>query len=159
MKLLLLHASPKKKGGASRFFAGLFRLFLPGVHKKTVSLSSRQDFGRVLELFPDMDGICLFVPLYVDGLPSHVVEFLVEAEEYCRNHSCRFRLYAVSNNGFVEGKQNRPALHMLRAWCEKAGVTWGGGLGNWRRGNASGSGNDLSCSDRDHSGANGVIRL
>lgn len=129
MKLLLLHASPKKKGGASRFFAGLFRLFLPGVHKKTVSLSSRQDFGRVLELFPDMDGICLFVPLYVDGLPSHVVEFLVEAEEYCRNHSCRFRLYAVSNNGFVEGKQNRPALHMLRAWCEKAGVTWGGGLG------------------------------
>lgn len=129
MHLLLLNASPKKKGGASRFFSRLFRLFLPGVRKKAVSLSSRQDFQQVLELFPDMDVVCLFVPLYVDGLPSHVVEFLIQAEEYCKNHSCRFRLYALSNNGFVEGKQNRPALHMLQAWCEKAGITWGGGIG------------------------------
>lgn len=65
MNLLILHASPKKKGGASRFFSRLFRLFLPGVRKKAVSLSSRQDFQRVLELFPGMDMVCLFVPLYV----------------------------------------------------------------------------------------------
>ena len=129
MNLLILHASPKKKGGASRFFSRLFRLFLPGVRKKAVSLSSRQDFQRVLELFPGMDMVCLFVPLYVDSLPSHVVEFLIQAEEYCKNHSCRFRLYVLSNNGFVEGKQNRPALHMLQAWCERAGIAWGGGIG------------------------------
>lgn len=129
MNLLILNASPKKKGGASRFFSRLFRLFLPGVRKKAVSLSSRQDFQQVLELFPDMDAVCLFVPLYVDGLPSHVVEFLIQAESYCKSNSCRFRLYALSNNGFVEGKQNRPALHMLQAWCERAGITWGGGIG------------------------------
>ena len=76
MNLLILNASPKKKGGASRFFSRLFRLFLPGTRKKVVSLSSRQDFQKVLGLFPDMDAVCLFVPLYVDGLPSHVVEFL-----------------------------------------------------------------------------------
>ncbi len=129
MHVLILHASPKKKGGASRFFAGLFSLFLPGTRKKTVSINSRQDFQRALELFPGMDVVCFFVPLYVDGLPSHVMEFLSQAEKYCKNHSCRFRLYAVSNNGFVEGTQNRPALHMLQAWCERAGITWGGGIG------------------------------
>lgn len=129
MNLLILNASPKKKGGASRFFSRLFRLFLPGTRKKVVSLSSRQDFQKVLGLFPDMDAVCLFVPLYVDGLPSHVVEFLNQAESYCKSHSCRFRLYALSNNGFVEGKQNRPALHMLQAWCERAGISWGGGSG------------------------------
>ena len=107
MHVLILHASPKKKGGASRFFAGLFSLFLPGTRKKTVSINSRQDFQRALELFPGMDVVCFFVPLYVDGLPSHVMEFLSQAEKYCKNHSCRFRLYAVANNGFVEGKQNR----------------------------------------------------
>ena len=104
MNLLILNASPKKKGGASRFFSRLFRLFLPGIRKKEVSLSTRQDFQKVMELFPGMDVVCLFVPLYVDGLPSHVVEFLMQAEEYCKNHSCRFRLYALSNNGFVERK-------------------------------------------------------
>ena len=129
MNLLILHASPKKKGGASRFFSGLFRLFLPGVRKKSVSISRRQDFQRALELFPGMDAVCLFAPLYVDGLPSHVMEFLMQAEEYCKNHPCRFRLYALSNNGFIEGNQNRPALHMLQAWCERAGIAWGGGIG------------------------------
>lgn len=129
MNLLIIHASPKKKGGASRFFSRLFRLFLPGVRKKAVSLSSRQDIQQVLELFPNMDAVCLFVPLYVDGLPSHVVEFLTQAEGYCENHPCRFRLYALSNNGLVEGEQNRPALHMLQAWCERPGITWGGGIG------------------------------
>lgn len=37
MNLLILNASPRKKGSASRFFSGLFRLFLPGVSKKTDS--------------------------------------------------------------------------------------------------------------------------
>lgn len=129
MKLLILSASPKKKGGASRFFSRLFRLFLPGVRKEAVPLSCRQDFQQILELFPDMDAVCLFVPLYLDSLPSHVVEFLIQAEEYCKSHPCRFRLYAFSNNGFVEGKQNRPALHMLQAWCKRAGIIWGGGIG------------------------------
>ena len=129
MNLLILNASPKKKGGASRFFSGLFRLFLPGIRKKVVSLSCQQDFQRVLELLPGMDVVCLFVPLYVDGLPSHIVEFLIQAEGYCKNHPCRFRLYVLANNGFVEGKQNRPALNMLQAWCERAEITWGGGIG------------------------------
>ena len=129
MNLLIIHASPKKKGGASRFFSRLFRLFLPGVRKKVVSLSSRRDFQQVLELFLDIDAVCLFVPLYVDGLPSHVVEFLNQAESYCKSHPCQFRLYALSNNGFVEDKQNRPALHMLQARYERAGISWGGGSG------------------------------
>ena len=129
MSVLILNASPKGKNSASRFFSGLFQLFLPGVQKKAVSLSSRQDFQQILELFPGTDVVCFFIPLYVDGLPSHVVEFLIQAERYCKSHSCRFRLYALFNNGFVEGKQNRPALHMLQAWCERAGITWGGGVG------------------------------
>lgn len=129
MNLLILNASPKKKGGASRFFSGFFRLFLPGVRKKAVSLSSRQDFQQVLKLFPNMEAVCLFIPLYVDGLPSHIVEFLIQAEKYCKAHRCRFRLYALCNNGFVEGKQNQPALCMLQAWCERAGITWSGGIG------------------------------
>ena len=129
MDLLIINASPRKKGSASRFFSRLFQLFLPGVRKKTVSLSCRQDFPQILELFPDMDAVCLFTPLYVDSLPSHAMEFLMQAENYCKSNSCRFRLYALSNNGFIEGKQNRPALHILQAWCERAGVTWGGGIG------------------------------
>lgn len=130
MNLLIVQASPKKKGGASRFFSRLLRLFLPGVRKETVSLSARQDFQPILELLPSTEAVCLSVPLYVDGLPSHVVEFLGRAEAYCQSHPCRFQLYALCNNGFVEGKQNLPALRMLQAWCEKTGMPWGAELGS-----------------------------
>ena len=156
MKLLILSASPKKKGGASRFFSRLFRLFLPGVRKEAAPLSCRQDFQQILELFPDMDAVCLFVPLYVDSLPSHVVEFLIQAEEYCKSHPCRFRLYAFSNNGFVEGKQNRPALHMLQAWCKRAGIIWRRDRSR-RRGDASDIGDRLPDPNWNHPVANGVI--
>src|SRR5699024_7019993 len=40
MKLLILNASPKKRGGASQFFSGILRLFLPSLVKKTVPLRS-----------------------------------------------------------------------------------------------------------------------
>lgn len=129
MNLLILHASPKKRGGASRFVSGLFRLFLPGASAKTAALRGRQDFERALVYMADADAVCLSFPLYVDGLPSHVVEFLTLAEEYCQTHSRRLRLYAIANNGFIEGRQNRTALQMLEAWCVRAGAVWGGGIG------------------------------
>lgn len=46
MKLLIFNASPKKRGGASQFFSGILRLFLPGLVKKTVPLRSRKDFDQ-----------------------------------------------------------------------------------------------------------------
>ena len=129
MNLLLLTASPKKKGGASRLFARLLRGMLWG-HRVTVCpLSGRSDFAAALAGMAQSDGVCLSFPLYVDGLPSHLVDFLMLAEEYCRSHSCRFRLYALATNGFVEGKQNQTALRMLEAWCLRSGIAWGGGIG------------------------------
>ena len=38
-------------------------------------------------------------------------------------------LYGLANNGFVEGRQNEPALLQLQAWCQRAGLPWGGGVG------------------------------
>ena len=76
MKLLILNASPKKRGVASQFFSGILRLFLPGLVKKTVPLRSRKDFDHALSQLGSADAVCISFPLYVDGLPSHLVEFL-----------------------------------------------------------------------------------
>lgn len=40
-----------------------------------------------------------------------------------------FKLYALSNNGFVEGRQNEPHLRIYEGWCQRSGAVWGGGLG------------------------------
>lgn len=122
MKLLIFNASPKKRGGASQFFSGILRLFLPSLVKKTVPLRSRKDFDHALSQLGSADAVCISFPLYVDGLPSHLAEFLSLAEEYCKARSLRFRLYAIANNGFIEGQQNRTALRILESWCLHSGA-------------------------------------
>ena len=129
MKLLILNASPKRRGGASQFFSGILRLFLPGLVKKTIPLRSRKDFDHALSQLGSADAVCISSPLYVDGLPSHLAEFLSLAEEYCKARSLRFRLYAIANNGFIEGQQNRTALRILESWCLHSGAIWSGGIG------------------------------
>ena len=123
MKLLILNASPKKRGGASQFFSGILRLFLPGLVKKTVPLRSRKDFDHALSQLGSADAVCISFPLYVDGLPSHLAEFLSLAEEYCKASSLRFRLYAIANNGFNALSQS------LESWCLHSGAVWSGGIG------------------------------
>ncbi len=157
MKLLILSASPKKKGGASRFFSRLFRLFLPGVRKKVVSLSSRRDFQQILELFPDMDAVCLFVPLYVDSLPSHVVEFLIQAEEYCKVIPCRFRLYAFFQQRLCRGKTKSTRPAYASGMVQKGGDHLGRRNRNRRRNDASSIGDRLPDPNWNHPVANGVI--
>ena len=70
------------------------------------------------------------MPLYVDGLPSHMVGALLQLEAGFRETPQKERTaYALVNSGFYEGHQNAHALHMLRHWCRRAGVRWGQGIG------------------------------
>ena len=148
MKLLIFNASPKKRGSASQFFSGILRLFLPSLVKKTVPLRSRKDFDHALSQLGSADAVCISFPLYVDGLPSHLAEFLSLAEEYCKARSLLFRLYAIANNGFIEGQQNRTALRILESWCLHSGAYLERRDRDWRRRHAAGAGNRLSCFDR-----------
>lgn len=38
-------------------------------------------------------------------------------------------MYAISNNGFIEGAHNRSHLKMYECWCRRTRLTWGGGVG------------------------------
>ncbi len=129
MKTLIINASPKRKGGTSRMLSRLLRIMLVGSRTQTESVCTKGDFARVLPLLSDIDALVISAPLYWDAAPSHLLEFLTLAERYCLDNGCRFKVYVVSNNGFIEGKQNDIHLDVCRCWCERAGLEWGGGVG------------------------------
>lgn len=129
MNILIINASPKKRGGASRYFSRVLRLFLPGKSVRVEDLRGRGDFKRVLAAMADCDAAALSLPLYVDAPPSHVLAFLREAEAPLQAAGRRPRLYALCNNGFIEGRQNRPCMGVLRCFCGRVGLAWGGGVG------------------------------
>ena len=129
MKVLILNASPKTRGSASAFYSSLLRLFLAGCEVKICPLRGARDYAQAFSLLPWAEAVVISAPLYVDAAPAHVAAFLEQAEEFSRERALRFKLYAVSNCGFIEGRQNEPHLRIYEAWCRRAGISWGGGLG------------------------------
>ena len=128
MKTVFINCSPKKRFCASAYFLFLQRLFVGG-HKVTEKLRTPADHARILEQLADAQAVVFCLPLYVDGIPSHVLRFMAEMEAFCRQKDLRLSLYCIANNGFIEGRQNEPLIRSFEHFCGRAGLTWGGGVG------------------------------
>lgn len=128
MKTVFINCSPKKRFCASAYFLGLQRLFVGG-EKVTEKLRTPADHERILEQFRDAQAVVFGLPLYVDGIPSHVLRFMEEMEVFCRQNEIHLNLYCIANNGFIEGRQNEPLMQSFEHFCSRAGLSWGGGVG------------------------------
>jgi len=128
MKTVFINCSPKKRFCASAYFLGLQRLFVTG-EKVTEKLRTPADHGRILEQLRDAQAAVFGLPLYVDGIPSHVLRFMEEMEVFCRQNGIHLNLYCIANNGFIEGRQNEPLMQSFEHFCSRAGLTWSGGVG------------------------------
>ena len=128
MKTVFINCSPKKRFCASAYFLFLQRIFVGG-EKVREKLRTPADHERILDQIRDAQAVVFGVPLYVDGVPSHVLRFLEEMEGYCRQNGLRLRVYCVANNGFIEGRQNEPLMQNFEHFCKRAGLSWGGGVG------------------------------
>ena len=129
MKALIINGSPKQKSSTSQFLGRLMGCLLVRCQVQYASIRTKNEYPMILEQLKEIDALILTVPLYVDGIPSHVLEFLQEAEKFCLENNCRFTMYVISNNGFIEGAHNKVHLKMYECWCRHAGITWGGGVG------------------------------
>ncbi len=128
MKTVFINCSPKKRFCASAYFLFLQRLFVRG-EKITKKLRTPADHANILEELKDAQAVVFCLPLYVDGIPSHVLRFMTEMEKYCKDNSLTLHLYCIANNGFIEGKQNEPLMQSFEHFCSRAGLSWGGGVG------------------------------
>jgi len=129
MNILIINGSPKKKGGASAFFAKVLRCMLFSHKVTTISHGISKDYREIFNNLQKADAVVITVPLYVDSIPAHLIHLLKEMGQYCKNNPCKFMLYVISNAGFVGGHHNQAHLEQYKCWCERTGITWGGGLG------------------------------
>ena len=128
MKTVFINCSPKKRFCASAYFLFLQRLFVGG-KKVTVQLRTPADHARILNELKDAQAVVFGLPLYVDGIPSHVLRFMEEMEAFSRQNALHLSVYCIANNGFIEGKQNEPLMRSFEHFCSRAGLRWGGGVG------------------------------
>ena len=96
MKTVLINCSPKKRFCASAYFLSLQRLFVSG-EKASERLRTPADHERILEQLRDTQAVVFCLPLYVDGIPSHVLPFLEKMEALCRENDLVFNVYCIAN--------------------------------------------------------------
>ena len=109
MKTVFINCSPKKRFCASAYFLFLQSLFVGG-KKVNEKLRTPADHSRILDQLKDAKAVVFCLPLYVDGVPSHVLRFMEKMEAFCLENNLKLSVYCVANNGFIEGKQNEPLM-------------------------------------------------
>lgn len=128
MKTVFINGSPKKKFSASAYFLGVQKCFVKGEKVKEV-LRTKKDHNRILNTLKAADAVVFCLPLYVDGVPSHVLSFMKEMESFCIEQHLKLKVYVIANNGYIEGVQSEALLQIFRNFCTKTGLIWGGGIG------------------------------
>ncbi|WP_238883771.1 flavodoxin [Clostridium sp. YIM B02551] len=126
-KLYFVNGSPRGNNSASMFFIEeLTKLIqLENVEVNNCTINNKVNY----EELASSDILVITFPLYVDSLPSTVVEFLVNLEEQAKIIKKSVKVYGVVNCGFFEGIQNRYALKILEHFCKKVGYEWRFGVG------------------------------
>lgn len=131
MKVCMINGSPKIKDSCSGYLIDEIIKLLD--NKIEVMVCNANDKAVNNELFEDIyscDKVLFVFPLYVDAIPSHLINFLELFQEYIKQKPVKsICIYAISNCGFFEGEQNKYALKIMENFCEHVGLNWEFGLG------------------------------
>lgn len=155
MKILLANGSPKVKDSASRIFLDYMKGYLteqsrqqpeavpatkesnpPQLIRGTEILEAEFHAADIpegiMEELKGADALIFACPLYVDGLPGHLLSCLIQLGSLLCSPQWQnpgLRVYGIVNCGFYEGIQAQYALDLLQNWCAQTGIIWCGGIG------------------------------
>ena len=128
--ILMVNCSYKVSDSNTQFFLELLKEELAAEDIQILPIRQVLSGGFVefTKALKAADAFVIGAPLYVDGLPAQAVkllEMLMECEKSA--FSCK-PVYVVSNLGFFEGEQICNLFDIVRNWCARMGMTYGGGI-------------------------------
>lgn len=99
---LYINGSPRLENSNSNYFLNIIK------DNEKIKFIYRDKFSSILKNITEVDTIILCFPLYVDGPPCKVIEFM----EYINDNNIDIsnkKIYTIINSGFWEAKHNRTA--------------------------------------------------
>ena len=128
--ILMLNCSYKTKDSNTQYFLELLKNEIADKETEIVSIRKVLNGGFVefTAKLEQSDAFVIGAPLYVDGLPAQAVKLLEMLLE-CGNGSFTGKpVYVVSNLGFYEGEQICNLFDIVKNWCTRMEMSYGGGL-------------------------------
>jgi len=131
MKLAMINGSPKLgKNTTSGFMLKTLETFISKEHELNfyninTKLPTEEQYSNLC----DCDALIFAFPLYWDAIPSHMLRMMIKLETYMKTNRRCINVYVAINNGFYEGEQSHVATQIMKNWCERCGLNFGGGIG------------------------------
>ena len=129
MKTVILSLSPRKSFSASLYYSKVVKIFIKKGDVSIINIKTQKQYLAFEQQLNSIDNLVIVTPVYVDTIPSTVLELLVKIENFVKNKNINLNVYAMTNCGFYEGEQNRLAQKTIEVWSGKCGFTYKGGLG------------------------------
>jgi hypothetical protein len=132
MKIAFINGSPKEKNSSSGCILQELKPFLDKDSNVVSEFCFRKPNldEKEMEQIAECQVLIFSFPLYVDGIPSHLLNCLAQLESYFTAiKEKEITVYSLINCGFFEGHQNKLALEIMENWCIKTGLRWGQGIG------------------------------
>ncbi|WP_105614412.1 NAD(P)H-dependent oxidoreductase [Vallitalea okinawensis] len=138
MKVCFINGSPRGKSSGSQFLIGEISSMIKKEEIKVdniciVDCLKNRDLEEVFCELLDYDSLVFTFPLYVDSIPSSMLDFMTQFETFVHHQNNvlvkRPKVYAVVNCGFIEGEQNKHALKIMEHFSDKIEFSWQMGVG------------------------------
>lgn len=120
-KIMIINGSPRAPKSNSKKYADIFAKNCT-VPSEYFAVTSRNHavLCKTMENFTD---VLLVFPLYADGIPVTMMNFLKTLEGNPPKQ--KPRISVLINCGFIEPEQNDIAVKMVRFFCKKQGYIFG----------------------------------
>lgn len=120
-KILILNGSPRAPKSNSRKYAELFmkRCVVPAEYY----FITRKNHLELCKAMEDFHKVLLVFPLYADGIPVTLLDFLKTLEKNPPKQ--KPEVSVLINCGFIEPEQNDTAVSMVRCFCRLNGYEFG----------------------------------
>lgn len=130
MKIVLLNGSPKAKNeSASAALLEELNALLTEAEVSSFAAHKPALDEAALPSIEQAQALVLAFPLYVDGVPSHILYCMEQIQNYFKDKKHPLTVYTIINCGFFEGHQAAVALEITANWCARCGFAWGQGAG------------------------------
>lgn len=123
MSIAIINGSPKRKKSATEIILNLLKKNIRTETETFYKLSEETKNSLIKS-----DVWVIAFPVYVDGVPSNLLEIMREIDDLKIGASNK-KIYAIANCGFHEGAQSKIALKVIQNWCARCGCEYAGGIG------------------------------
>lgn len=131
MKIAYIVGSPKKKNSTSEKFLIALSEKMPENNDcwvftdSLIADSSGEKMSELVEKVVSNDVLVFSFPLYIDSIPSHLINFLEALEGKYKESNKDARIYSIINCGFFEPENTDIAVEMIKLWTAHCGLTFG----------------------------------